>query len=185
MIFLDDKELIENLREKNQYAFIEVVEQYKNKIASMCYSFTEDYGEAEDLSQEVFISLFKSINNFREECSLSTYIYKITTSKCMDYKKKKSIKGFLKGLISTYPENYSGITIDDKAYIRQCINLLSKDIKTCIILYYYVGFSFKEIVEILSITERAVEGKIYRGKQKIKEKMKKEGFQQCQSSGMI
>lgn len=72
---MKEDEIVKALKENNEESFIEVVELYKNKIVSLCYSYTQDYGEAEDISQEVFISIYKGIKNFREEASLSTYIY--------------------------------------------------------------------------------------------------------------
>lgn len=72
---LCENELIKGLKLGSEDAFIELVEQYKKKIISLCYTYTNDYQEAEDISQEVFISIFNSIKNFRGECSLSTYIY--------------------------------------------------------------------------------------------------------------
>lgn len=183
MIYLEEQEIIQCLRKKDNKIFLEVVNSYKKKIISLCYTYTNDYHEAEDLSQEVFISLYNSIDKFREECSLATYIYRITVSRCLDYKRKKSIKGFLTGLLNSYVEN--NIDYDEKRYIREQVNKLSEDLKLPVVLYYFIGISQREIGEILKISERAVEGRIYRAKQKLKVEFEKEGYSLCKKSEII
>ncbi len=171
---MKDEDFLEQIRNGDKEAFISFVDKYKKKVLSMCYSYTEDYGEAEDVSQEAFIAFYKSINNFRNECSLSSYLYRITLSKCLNYRKKKTLKFFTIGLLREYKDETSTINVDEKNYIRDCIRSLPNSLRTPLVLYYYAGLSYKEIAEILNITERAVEGKLYRAKQKLKAKIEKE-----------
>ena len=183
MISLSEQEIIQKLKKKDKAVFLDIVNVYKKKIISLCYSYTNDYHEAEDLSQEVFISLYKAIDRFREECSLSTYIYRITVSRCLDYKRKRSIKEFLTGLLNSYGEDT--IDLDEKRYVRENISRLHEDLKVPIILYYFIGLSQGEIAEILNISEKAVEGRIYRAKQKLKVEFEKEGYSLCRKSEIV
>jgi RNA polymerase sigma factor (sigma-70 family) len=171
---LDEGELIEGLKGGDDTAFIEVVDTYKKKIISLCYSYTQELYEAEDLSQEVFISLYKNIGNFRRECSLSTYIYRIAVSRCIDYTRKRSIRNFLTGLLHIEKDNDEDWV--EKDYVRQIIKDLPKELKSAIVMYYYIGLSQKEIGEILGVTPKTVEGRIYRAKQKIKIQIEKEEY---------
>lgn len=180
---MEESNLILGLQKRDEEAFIQIVELYKKKIISLCYSFTEDYQEAEDISQEVFIALYNSIGAFQGKSSLSTYIYKVTINRCLDFKRKKSIKNFLSGLIETNKENV--IDDDEKSYVRSCIRKLPIELRTPIVLYYYIGLSQKEIAEIIGITSKNVEGKIYRGKQKLKIEFQKEGYELCSKNGTI
>jgi RNA polymerase sigma-70 factor (ECF subfamily) len=180
---LEEQDLVKGLRDGNEECFMEVVDLYKRKVVSLCYSYTNDYQEAEDISQEVFISIYNSIHSFREECSLSTYIYRITVSRCLDFKRKKSIKNFLTGLINAHKED--SMDIDDKNHVRQCIISLPEELKTPVVLYYYIGLSQKEIGEVLNITPKNVEGRIYRAKQKLKVELEKGGFMACSKNLMF
>ena len=177
---MNEHELIEGLKIKDEECFLELVNKFKKKIVSLCYTYTLDFAEAEDLSQEVFLSLFNSINNFRGDSSLSTYIYKITLSKCADYKRKRSIKNFLSGLLNFQTNN--GDDIDERNYIKECILSLPEDLKKAVILYYYIGLTQKEIGNILNISEKAVEGRIYRAKQKLRIEFEKEGYELCRKN---
>lgn len=179
---MNEMTLIEDIRSGSEEAFVTIVDKYKNKIAALCYSYTNDSSIAEDLSQEVFIAFYKGIKNFRGDCSLSTYLYRITVNKCLSYKKKSSLKEVVTEILSLKASD-SGISYEEKDVVRRSINSLSKDAKTPLVLYYYIGLSYKEIGEVLGITERAVEGKLYRAKQKLKVRLEKEeGFQWSQNS---
>lgn len=181
---MDEHQIVERLRNKDNECFIEIINQYKRKVTSLCYAYTEDYFEAEDLSQEVFITLYNNIIKFREECSLSTYIYKISMSKALDYKRKRSLKNFLTGLFNINIEQRE-YDIDEKNYIRQCISVLPKDLKEAVVLYYYIGLSQKEISKVLNVSEKTVEGRIYRAKQKLRVEIQREDSIVCKKNGII
>ena len=170
---MGEGELIEKLKQGNEDGFLQLVNEYKQGLVSLCYSYTHDLYEAEDLSQEVFIAVYKNIKSFRGESSLKTYLYRIGINKCLSYKRKRGLKEFITDIFSGDESVMEDI--DEKNYIRQCIKDLSIDIRTPLVLYYYVGLTYSEISKVLDVTERAVEGRIYRAKQKLKAIMEKEG----------
>lgn len=181
---MSDEDIIKGITQGDEESFISLVDNYKNKIINLCYSFTYDYHEAEDLSQEIFINIYKNAHKFRGESSFPTYIYKISLHKCLDYKRKKSIKSLLKGLFnieSTYVEE----ELDEKSYIRKLVCELPEELKIPIILYYFVGLNQNEIGEILKVSTKAVEGRIYRAKKKLKKVLEKEGYGLCQREEKI
>ena len=79
---MEEKNLIENLKLKDESAFKFLVENYKNFIYNTCLSVIQNIEEADDLTQEVFIQIYKSIDGFKGNSSLSTWIYRISISKC-------------------------------------------------------------------------------------------------------
>lgn len=180
---MSDEDILQKLLKGNEEAFAEIVDLYKNKIISLCFSYTKSFQEAEDLSQEVFISFFRSLPNFKGNCSISTYIYKISISKCMDYKRKSSVKQLLMGLISSSRSNEN--IKDDNSYVRDSIMKLPEDLKKVIILYYYTGLSQKEIADVLDVPVKTVEGRIRRAKQKLRKEFEEEGYSVCSKSGII
>jgi RNA polymerase sigma factor (sigma-70 family) len=180
---LNDSDILQDLKEGHQENFIEIVNQYKNKVLSLCFSYTRDYQEAEDLSQEVFISLYRNLQSFRGDCSISTYIYRIALSKCLDFKRKRSIKGFLTGLFNL--QTTETPDIDERNHIRQCILSLPEDLKTPVLLYYYMGLSQGEIGEILKVPQKTVEGRIYRAKKRLKKELEKGDELICSKDGIV
>lgn len=180
---MGEEALIRGLKEGDEECFIEMVNSYKKKVISLCYSYSRDYQEAEDLSQEVFITIFRSIYNFRGDCSFSTYIYKVTVSRCLDFKRKRSIKDFLTGLIAQH--GTVNEDIDEKNFIQECIKSLKEELRLPIILHYYIGLNYKEIGEILNASEKAIEGRIYRAKQKLRVEIEKGGYEEWSRNGIM
>lgn len=188
-----EEDTIKRLQSFDEACFIEFVNEYKKKVVGLCYSYARDYQEAEDISQEVFLSFYRGIGNFRGECSLSTYLYRITVSRCLDYKRKKSIKGFLTGLaaFADREDSRKGFMhetdneIIEKNFVQDCIRSLTEELKQPVILHYYAGLTYNEIGEILKISSRAVEGRIYRAKQKLRVELMKGGYNEWNSKEMI
>lgn len=181
---LCEEELVNRIRDGDEEAFIEVLNSYKRKVASLCYSHTLNYHDAEDITQEVFVSLYKSIKNFRGDSSLSTYIYKISLSRINDYMRKRKVKNLLSGLFREN-EKREGIEIEDKSFVRDCVLELPKDLRLPVVFYYYIGLNQKEIGEVMGISQRSVEGRIYRAKQKLRNNLERGGEAFCSRNGMI
>ncbi len=92
---MEEKELVASLKNQDELAFRFLVEAYKNKVYNSILGIVQNLEDAEDLTQDVFIEIFKSIGGFREEAKLSTWIYRIAVLKALDFtRKKKRIKRF-------------------------------------------------------------------------------------------
>ena len=89
---MEEKNLIKNLKLKDEVAFKYLVENYKEFVFNTCISIIQNIDDSDDISQEVFIQVYKSIKNFKGKSSLSTWIYKITVSKCFEYLRFKKRK---------------------------------------------------------------------------------------------
>lgn len=180
---MDENDIIIKVQRGNTEAFSSIVDLYKNRVFACAYKFTNDYSEAQDLSQEIFIKIFNNISSFRFESSLSTWIYKIATNKCIDYKRKKKIK------ISSFNEAYNKesspdiklsskdrspeeIVISDEKQreVHKAIYDLPEIYKTVIIMYHFNELSYREISKILKVPEKTVETRLYRARQLLKKK---------------
>ncbi len=79
MRVLDENEdyLVSGLKKKNPDAFRQLVEEYKHNVLNVCYRFVNNREVAEDLAQDVFVEVYQSINSFRQQSSLKTWIHHI------------------------------------------------------------------------------------------------------------
>ncbi len=84
--------LIEELQKGSQEAFRALMEQYSHDVISTCYSFLSSNEEAEDVAQEVFIEVYKSVRHFRKKSDLNTWIYRISINKSLDFLRKQKRK---------------------------------------------------------------------------------------------
>src|SRR5580765_7397240 len=79
---LRERMLLRRLRERDERAFRELVEEHRDKVFNLTYRMLGNRAEAEDVAQEVFISVFKTIDTFREESKFSTWLYRVTVNHC-------------------------------------------------------------------------------------------------------
>ena len=92
---MNEFELIQQLRDGDEQAFKFLVETYQDMVFNTALGIVQNVEDAEDVAQEVFIKVFRSIDTFKGESKLSTWIYRITTSCALDLVRgKKSKKRF-------------------------------------------------------------------------------------------
>lgn len=180
---MKEDEILDGIRCGREESFLKLVDLYKKRIISLCYSYAGDFQEAEDLSQEVFITLYRNLPSFRGECSISTYLYRIAVSRCLDYKRRKSIRGFLTGLFQN--EVCQEQDLDEKNHIRSCVLSLPEELKVPVILYYYMGLTQREIGEVLKLPPKTIEGRLYRAKKRLKKDIEKGDEFICSRNGIV
>jgi len=177
--------LIKDLKTGNQEAFKKLVDQHQDRVINICFRFLNSREDAEDVAQEVFVEVFQSINRFRGEAKLSTWIHRIAVSKSLDTvrkMKRKKRMAQLKSMfgLEAHEEPAASIaTNPDEALEQQervmilqsCISELVENQKIAITLNKYEGFSYKEIAEIMGTSLSSVESLIHRGMKNLKEKL--------------
>ena len=157
----------------------DIYQEYSKAVYNYLLSLTKNKHIAEELVQETFYSAVKNINNFKNESSVKTWLYKIAKNKWIDYYKKNkkskeiSIDEDSKELLySTIEEEV--INKDHLIYIYKKIHNLDEKSKEIILLRIGTNFSFKEIASIVGKTEENVRIIFHRAKVKLKEDLKNE-----------
>src|SRR5947209_1541433 len=78
----DEVDLIRRLQLRDEKAFVQCVRTYQDKVYGLIYRMLGNHAEAQDVAQEVFVTVFKSIDGFRGESKLSTWLYRIAANHC-------------------------------------------------------------------------------------------------------
>ena len=178
----DDRGLIQGLKDQRPVALKDFLEQYQERVYNTALSFVKDVSDAEELSQDVFLTVWNSISGFKEESSLSTWVYRITVTKSLDLirsRQRKKRFAFLTSLttirneIKYHPVNWvhPGILQENKekaAYLFGAIDQLPDNQKIAFTLSKLEQLSQKEIAEVMQIKEGAVESLIQRAKQNLR-----------------
>lgn len=172
----DDKLLVKKFQQGNKDAFDELVKKYQDKIYRLCYHFTENIEDALDLSQEVFLRAFRSLNEFKENANFYTWLYRIAQNLCIDYTRhKKVISEFetkdlgnvISDSLNSFP--YKQIELRElENEVSKALDKLSSKTKSMFILRYYEGLDYKSISEILGCRISAVKGGLFQGKRTLK-----------------
>lgn len=182
----NEDKLIRKAQKGDVPAFERIISDYQNVVYSVAYRYADNAEDAADMSQEIFLKMFKSINTFQFKSKLSTWIYRVATNTCIDLVKKAKRDGSTYSINEGYENSdgdmkYSEITDDssqpdvvaEKSEMRDVINTaiseLNEDYRTVIILRDIQGLSYDEISEIIDCSVGTVKSRISRGRKKLRE----------------
>lgn len=149
--------------------FEEVIERYLPRIFNLVYFRVEDYEEARDLTQEIFLKAFKAYPSFKGNSSPYTWLYRIALNHTTNYLKKRGrIKNVsLDEILEKDPNSFS--VIDDlglkEEAIREKVMQLPRIYRDSIVFFYFESMSIKEISEILNLPQGTVKSRLSRGRE--------------------
>ncbi|MFH6935008.1 RNA polymerase sigma factor [Flavobacterium sp. YO12] len=155
------------MAEKEQ--FNDIYNKHYNKVFRLCKGyFCGDISLASDAAQEIFIKVWEKLDTFRNESSISTWIYRITVNTCLLYLRKSSSKKEIRTdiLPQIVTENYSNEKDEQLQQMYQCIQKLEETNKM-IILMTLDGIEYPEISEVIGITEETLRVRIHRIKKSL------------------
>ncbi|MBP6233899.1 MAG: RNA polymerase sigma factor [Chitinophagaceae bacterium] len=185
---LNENELIQGLKSGDEASFKYLVENYKDRIFNTAIGIVQNAEDAEDVAQEVFIQVYRSIHSFKGESKLSTWMYRIATTRSLDLlrsRKSKKRFGFMQRLFGEGNEplyeipdfNHPGVAMDRKetaAKLFKAIAQLPENQKAAFTLHKLEDLSYQEISEVMQTSVPAVESLMHRAKQNLKKILEKE-----------
>lgn len=185
MSSLQDRKLVRRLRQRDEDAFCELVRVYQHKVFNVIYRILGDRAEAEDVAQEVFVSVFKHIDGFRGDSKFSTWIYRIATNHArnrLKYLARRSYRDHqnfedahdsvkesspLSGTIDRPDDHLLGKELEQ--VIQAGLESLSEIHRTILVLRDVEHLSYQEIAEIVELPEGTVKSRLFRARVALKE----------------
>ncbi|UII80669.1 RNA polymerase sigma factor [Flagellimonas sp. CMM7] len=180
---MEDKQFLEDLRAQKQCAYSRLLEEYQGKVFNTCLSFVPNKEDAEDIAQEVFVEVYNSVGKFKGNAKLSTWIYRISVNKSLEFIRKKSAKkrfGFMQSITggglpmdkSTYftEFNHPGIQLENKEKSELLFNAIAKlpeAQKVVFTLHKVDGMSYKEVGEVTQKSISSIESLLFRAKKNL------------------
>lgn len=155
-------------------------EKYARQVYNLALQYVQQVNDAEEITQDVFLAVHKSLDKFRNEANHSTWIYRITINKSLDFLKAKKRKKRFFWFSNELSENDSvefdhpGVLMEYKeetAFIFSCINELPDNQKTALILNRIEQLSLSEIAGIMELSAKAVESLVQRAKTNLLKKI--------------
>lgn len=185
MKYINEKELVEKLKQGDETAFKFIVEEYKDLVYNTAIGIVQNEEDAEDVAQEAFMQVYQSIHNFKGESKLSTWLYRITVTKALDHERKKKRKkrsAILKRIFLTEEDNeietpdfnHPGVLLDQKenaAELFRAIRKLPENQKVAFVLNKLEGLSYQEISEVMNTSLSSVESLLHRAKTNLKKNL--------------
>jgi RNA polymerase sigma factor (sigma-70 family) len=179
-----ESNLIDQLQQGDETAFKQVFEAHQHRIYNTILYMVQSVEEAEDLTQEVFVEVFLSIENFKKESKLSTWIYRIAINKALNHLRFKKAKKRLGTVLSIFNISstddipnfiHPGILLENKELsekLYHAINQLPEKQKTAFVLRHLEDLSYAEIAEVMETTTPSVESLLFRAKQNLQKNFK-------------
>jgi RNA polymerase sigma factor (sigma-70 family) len=171
-----DAVIIQLCLDGNTEVFSILVTKYKRLIYGVAYQIIGNPDETNDLAQEAFLKIFKSLNQYNPKYQFSTWAVKITTNVCLDWKRKQKEQLFS---LEDHPEAISSAHTPESEYlqkeltqkIKDSIDELPEKYQKVLILFHQAGLSYKELIEILGEPMTIIKNRLYRARLMLKEKL--------------
>ncbi len=179
---LEEKTLVEKLKQGDEAAFKAIVETWQNMVYNTALGIVQNAEDAEDIAQDTFVQVYQSIGSFKGDSKFSTWLYRITVTKCLDHERRKKRKkrfAFVKSLFGDDSEvvyhppdfNHPGVKLDNKetaAALFQAVNQLPENQRIAFVLNKMEGLSYQEVSEVMKTTVSSVESLMHRAKSNLK-----------------
>ncbi len=184
---MNNPELVLLLQQGDESAFKRLVDEYQDMVYNTALSIVQHQDDADDITQEVFIQVFRSVSSFKGDSKFSTWLYRITLSKALDHEKRKKRKkrfGFVQDLFGTdtgpkpgHTEfDHPGVKLENKEKARQlfeALKVLPEKQRIAFTLHKLEGQRNDEVAEIMNTTVYAVEALMSRAKMNLKKELQK------------
>jgi len=184
---MSESEIIQKLQQGDEQAFKTLVEGHKKLVITTCFGIVHHLEDAEDIAQEVFIEVFRSIHKFRADSRLSTWLYRIAVNRSLnflrDQKHKKQVRSIDDPAVNknTGIESLRATGTDHPGYsleyeqraglLHSAVDSLPDNQKVAFTLSKYEDLSYQEIAEVMEISLSSVESLIHRAKKNLQKKL--------------
>lgn len=175
-----DERLVHETMQGNPQAFEELVHRYQRQVFTIAYRMTNQREEAEDIAQEVFITVFQKLYQFDTSRRFAPWIQRITVNTCITRlrKKKKVVLVNFEDNISNRADPFLNIDYNDPAVVydreelkldlKEALLQLPESYRAMLILRYQLDMSNQEIADALGITRENVEVKMHRARKSLR-----------------
>jgi RNA polymerase sigma factor (sigma-70 family) len=182
---MTEQELLIRLQSGEESAFKTLVETHQKRVFNTVLAIIQNFEEAEDVSQEVFMEVYQSVYKFRGDSKISTWLYRIATTKALEeIRKKKTAKrfAFFTSLFGDSSEVvydstdfiHPGVVLEQKENAKilfKAINQLPDNQKVAYTLSNIEGLNYHEITEIMEVSLSSVESLLFRAKANLKKSL--------------
>ena len=182
-----DQQLVERCLAGEEHAWEDLVKVHTRRVYAICYRFTGNDHEAQDLTQDVFLRLFKSLRSFRAgEGSFAVWLSRLTRNLLIDhYRRTKAdrVTDSIEGQLPILEEKASATTRTDgilagreaSEMLQAGLSRLSPELREAVILRDLEEMEYKEIAQILNVPEGTVKSRLNRGRAELARVLRQKG----------
>lgn len=169
---LVDAELIASCRRGDPGSFEDLVSRTQHRVYALAHRLTRDRAEAEDVAQEAYLRVFRSLGSFREDARFETWLHRIVVNAAMTHLRRRGRFGILLQDPEVDPEPAPARPADqvvDRDEIRRALAELPEGMRVTVVLKEMYGMTCAEIGEELGLSEGAVKVRLHRARKRMKD----------------
>lgn len=171
----NDQVYINKIIDGDTNAFSVLVDRYKDLVYTLSLRMMKNREEAEEVAQDTFIKMYKSLNKFKGDSKFSTWVYRVAYNTCLDRLKKNkrtqqtvAIDEYTEHQVKTIDNALDKIEAKErKMVIQQCLEQLSSDDSFILTLFYFEELSLDEIAKIVGLKPNNVKVKLHRSRKRL------------------
>jgi RNA polymerase sigma-70 factor (ECF subfamily) len=177
---LSDAELVSRFKEGDRHAFSEIVRRYQDRVYTLAFRWMRDRQVAEEVAQDVFLALFRSLARFRGDSQLSTWIYRVVVNHCKNrklYRSRRKVDqhealegerddGLERQIPAEGPGTDASVHRDEaRALLMEALDKLDDSQREIILLRDIHDLGYEEISEMLDLPRGTVKSRLHRARQ--------------------
>jgi RNA polymerase sigma-70 factor, ECF subfamily len=186
---LSDAEVMLQVKAGDEQAFAYLVQKYRRPMMSFMYRMAHNSAAAEDLAQEVFLRVYRSRGNYEASAKFTTWLYRIATNLAVNYARDTRHQRAENTVSLDEPDDHTGLTLDlpgrsltaeemllrreRLAAIRQRVQALPERQRLAVIMHKYQQMDYRQIAEVLKLSESATKSLLFRAYETLREQLKK------------
>ncbi len=184
---IETEEAVRRFLKGEEEAFSLIVRRWERKIYNLAWRMVGNREDAQDIVQETFFSVFKSIRGLRDPGSFSTWVYQITLNHCRARRRSRNSSIYLndagsdqtgdeKSFLSTIPAENRGDALETLDIIQKALAGLSEDHRSAIVLKEYMGLSLEELAGVMEGPLSTAKSRLYHGLRDVQRNLKRLGI---------
>jgi RNA polymerase sigma-70 factor, ECF subfamily len=188
MSMKSERELVDLLKKGDVNAMEPIMQQHKDYVYTLVIQMVKNSSVAEELTQDVFVKIFKKIDTYQEKSKFTTWLYTITYRTCLNYLEKKKIVFNLSDITDDEKNEKSSDYIPDQEFISgiseieenekkriiwNAIDSIPEQQGVVIALHYLQQFSIKEIADMMEVPDNTIKTHLFRGRNAIRLNLEK------------
>ncbi|MBW7875359.1 MAG: sigma-70 family RNA polymerase sigma factor [Candidatus Cloacimonetes bacterium] len=187
---LDDYKIVQQVLKGRKEAFAELVERYKKQVFNVAWRMTNDADVAMDISQEAFVKIYRSLDQYNPQYKFSSWLLKSVNNLCVDYFRTRGdtsasldaiMDGGAEALLSEDASMESSVEelekteerLELRSILKEAIDQLPLDYKSVVVLRHLQNLSYKEISTILNLPMGTIKARIFRARRILKTHLEK------------
>lgn len=157
-------------------AFEKLYEQHNKRVYSLCFRMLGNASQAEDLTQEVFLQVFKKLSSFRGDSAFTTWLHRLTVNQVLMHFRKRGVKlehtseeGDFTNVVETPLQSTRRISMVDRLALEKAISELPPGYRTVFVLHDVQGYEHEEIANLLDVSIGTSKSQLHKARMRLRE----------------